>query len=322
MTTFTCDSLIPVSLATLANETVAGFDLYMRPSQSDSVVLFCSGNEPIDIDRIRELFDDGISKLFIDRNDREHYQLYLRDHWRETVDDQAQPIENRMAVMGEVIRDVLSEKFQQANVSEIVESSKQLGAGTAQLLCEKPIVLRELFHVLHHDYATFTHSANVSCYAVLLAKELGFSDEELSDIAVGGLLHDLGKLEIDERILTKPSRLDEMELREIRKHPGAGFSQLASREDLNQGQLMMVYQHHERLDGSGYPVGCLENEIHPWAKLCAIVDVFEALTSVRPYRQPMQHATALAVLNKGEGHEFEKEMLKCWRKLVLARKST
>ena len=91
---------------------------------------------------------------------------------------------------------------------------------------------------------------------------------------------------------------------------------LIERDDLSFGQLMMTYQHHERMDGSGYPVGCLGDEIHPWAKLCAIVDVYEALTSNRPYRSPMTPKTALTLLDKGEGTEFDPEMLKCWRQLI------
>ena len=105
------------------------------------------------------------------------------------------------------------------------------------------------------DYHTFTHSANVSYYCVMLAKELGITSEnELNQIAMGALLHDLGKLEIPASILTKPGKLTDWEFDVIKTHPTVGFRQLCQRQDLNHAQLMMVYQHHERLDGTGYPV--------------------------------------------------------------------
>jgi HD-GYP domain-containing protein (c-di-GMP phosphodiesterase class II) len=174
----------------------------------------------------------------------------------------------------------------------------------------------DLFQVLYHDYATFTHSANVAFYCGILAAELGYSRKEIEQIATGGLLHDIGKLEIDDAVLCKPGRLDEAEFRQIRLHPLLGFRKLAHREDLLEGQLMMTYQHHERLDGKGYPVGCAESDIHPWAKLCAVVDVFEALTSQRPYRSPMPHSKALLLQQRDSGTAFDPEMLACWKSII------
>lgn len=173
-----------------------------------------------------------------------------------------------------------------------------------------------MFQVLHHDYTTFTHSANVALYTTMLAKGLGFSVKDITQVTAGGLLHDLGKLEIPESILCKPGRLNEEEFRIIQMHPTLGYRRLVHREDLTYGQLMMVYQHHERLDGSGYPVGVPAAEIHPWAKLCAIVDVFEAVTSIRPYRKPMPHGEAIELLRRDAGKELDKEMVQCWASTI------
>ncbi len=111
-------------------------------------------------------------------------------------------------------------------------------------------------------------------------------------------MHDLGKLDIDERILNKPGRLDDNERKIIETHPTLGLNRVAQRDDLSEGEFMMIYQHHERFDGTGYPVGLAGEDTHPWAQICAIVDVFEALTSNRPYRARLSHATALGSLGK------------------------
>jgi putative nucleotidyltransferase with HDIG domain len=170
--------------------------------------------------------------------------------------------------------------------------------------------------VLHHDYATFTHSANVAFYSAMLASELGLGQEDVQQITAGGLLHDLGKLEIDEKILCKPGKLDDDEFRTIRMHPTNGFRKLARREDLSAGQLMMVYQHHERIDGRGYPTGCVGEDVHLWAKICAVVDVFEALTSHRPYRSPMPRARAIELLARDSGTAFDPEIFSCWAAII------
>jgi HD-GYP domain-containing protein (c-di-GMP phosphodiesterase class II) len=118
------------------------------------------------------------------------------------------------------------------------------------------------------------------------------------------------------RILTKPGRLTDAEFDVIKQHPTTGFRRLAPRGDLTFGQLMMVYQHHERLDGQGYPVGSCDDEIHPWARLCAVADVFEAVTSHRPYRAPMSPAEAMQILEKQSGKGLETEMVRCWQSIL------
>jgi HD-GYP domain-containing protein (c-di-GMP phosphodiesterase class II) len=81
---------------------------------------------------------------------------------------------------------------------------------------------------------------------------------------------------------------------------------------------MMVYQHHERLDGNGYPVGVVESEIHPWSKICSVVDVYEALTSYRPYRSPMSRKTAFEIMERDIGKAFDPEVLGCWIQITNA----
>ena len=164
---------------------------------------------------------------------------------------------------------------------------------------------------------TFTHSANVSYYCVFLAKHLGISErEDLDAIASGALVHDLGKLDVPDAILTKPARLSDSEFEIIKRHPLDGFLQLKDRQDVNFGQLMMVYQHHEWMNGKGYPVGVTGKEIHPWGRLCAVVDVFEALTSSRPYRGPMATSRALQIMERESGDHFDEEMFQCWKTII------
>jgi HD-GYP domain-containing protein (c-di-GMP phosphodiesterase class II) len=171
--------------------------------------------------------------------------------------------------------------------------------------------------VLYHDYHTFTHSANVAMYCAMLARALGISDrDELNAIAVGALLHDAGKLQIPASILTKPAELTEAEVAIVREHPRLGFRMLCQRPDLSFGQLMMIYQHHEKIDGSGYPVHAVGSELHDWGKMCAVTDVFEALTSNRPYRLGLSFAKAAEIMQHHPGTAFDGEMLSCWIGLI------
>ena len=95
-----------------------------------------------------------------------------------------------------------------------------------------------------------------------------------------------------------------------------GFRRLCHREDLSYAQLMMGYQHHERLDGKGYPVGIGAEEIHPWARVCAVVDIFEALTSNRPYRVDMPFEKAFEILDRNCEVALDEEIVRCWKTTI------
>lgn len=310
---------IPVSVATLYPSEGLEVDLYIRPPGCDEPILYCARTLSVKPEVLWRLEDSGVTRLYIRRDERRAYQQFLRQHLDGWLRDPAQPLKRRAAMLNEVVRDVLNESFASGQTDVIVDSARQLGQRAAELLTSEPVVFQDVVRVLHHDYTTFTHSANVCYYAVLLASALKYPEADLQQIAVGALLHDVGKIDIDERILLKEGPLTELERREIRKHPTSGFRKLCRRRELSQGQLLMAYQHHERIDGSGYPVGIVADEIHPWARLCAVVDVYEALTSQRPYRQPLSAATALSVMSKNSDKQFDQEMFSCWISLATPR---
>lgn len=308
--------VIPISLATLASSSAVGLDLYLRSAQTQEYKLFRGAEYPMSERDLQRLRARGIKQLYIQRDAREQYQSYLRQIAGSDANGQSAEYSVRLAAVNEVVRDVLESDFKRADNDRMVDSAMELGSITADLITHDQFAAADMLRVLHHDYATFTHSANVAFYAGMLADALGLDATDVQLIVAGGLLHDLGKLEIDERILCKPGRLDDEEFRIIRSHPTIGFRKLARRQDLTAGQLMMVYQHHERLDGKGYPTGCVADDIHLWAKLCSVVDVFEALTSHRPYRSPMPRLRALEILQRDSGTAFDPEILACWEAII------
>ena len=310
------NDFLPISVATLMPTEMVGLNLYQEDSEATRLVLYRGAEFPLHIEDLERLRARGVHRLYISKASRSVYQDYLRKIAIHSGNDSTIPLSARAGALNEVVRDVLESAFTKDDTDTTVTAAEQLGQLASELVTRDEFTAGDLFRVLHHDYATFTHSANVAFYVGMLAKRIGFSPDEIQAITMGGLLHDLGKLEIDESILCKPGKLDDNEFRRIRQHPLLGFKKLAHREDLSDGQLMMVYQHHERLDGRGYPVGSMGDEIHPWAKLCAVVDVFEALTSQRPYRKPMPRKKALEVLERDNGTAFDPEVLECWKTII------
>ncbi|QDT06931.1 Cyclic di-GMP phosphodiesterase response regulator RpfG [Rubripirellula lacrimiformis] len=307
---------IPIFISTLEPNTIPGVDLFQREADGDRFVLYCADDHPIDEGGLARLRARGTKHLYVASGSRDLFQQYLRS----LIEAPSRPgevsVAARAGALSEVVRDVLDASFSAGDLGNTVAEASRWGALTAGIICSNSSAAAELFRVLHHDYATFTHSANVAFYAAMLAAKLGFSQHDIEQITTGGLLHDLGKLSIDDKILSKPGRLTEGEFRTVKMHPTWGLRQLGCRKDLSFGQLMMVYQHHERVDGEGYPVGILDDEIHDWAKICAVVDVFEAMTSFRPYRGPMPKQLALEIMEKDRSKAFDSEVLECWAKLT------
>lgn len=303
-----------ISAATLRSGHPLGVDLYCYDAGTNRIGLYKQADYPLTERDLERLQAEGTRRLYIHEDAHKRYQEHLRLLLADIADNS--PFSTRAGAMDEIVRDVLRTCFQAGDVERTVASALDLGEMVVKVLMDEPHSTAELFQILHHDHATFTHSANAAYFATLLAKELGLPSGELRRIATGALLHDIGKMDIDDSILCKPGRLDEFEIRQVRQHPLEGFRKLCRQRDLSQGQLLMAYQHHEKLDGSGYPVGCVGEEIHPWAKLCAVVDSFESLTSIRPYRGPRTHERALQIMEQDCGLAYEPEMFQCWKKII------
>ena len=161
------------------------------------------------------------------------------------------------------------------------------------------------------EHETLRHSKRVSEYTLLVARSLGIPRTELVDIARGSLLHDIGKIGISDNILLKPAKLTEDEWTEIRKHPEIGHS-IINKIDFLAGAAEMVLQHHERFDGTGYPQKLKGDQILFPARIFALVDTFDAMTSDRPYRKALTYQDARKEISHCCGTQFDPEIVKCF----------
>ncbi|MBI2407575.1 MAG: HD domain-containing protein [Gemmatimonadetes bacterium] len=161
------------------------------------------------------------------------------------------------------------------------------------------------------EHHTGMHSQRVREYTLLMADRWGIDDAQRQHISYGALLHDIGKIAVPDHILLKPGRLTEDEWAEIRRHPAVGYRILRRIAWLREA-ARMVHAHHERFDGGGYPRGLAGPAIPLGARLFAVADAYDALTSERPYRAPLPYAEAVEEIGKGEGTQFDPEAIACF----------
>jgi putative nucleotidyltransferase with HDIG domain len=302
------EQFLPIAVETLLGAEQVAFDLYFH-REGGKPLLFRSRAVALADADLERLMQSGVRTLLIGYADRTTYEEHL--HARLAAGEELSPA-CKYALLRGSARSVFESALGSNSATGMARAAEQFGTQLTDMLSDGRPLMREMFDLMLHDYYTFTHSANVAIYSVGAAQKLGISEKaELAQIAAGALLHDIGKRQIPRRMLNTPGKLTPAEREVIKRHPQLGFEELSTSPDLSWGQLMMVYQHHERLDGCGYPVGIMAEEIDPWAKLCAVADVFDALTCDRPYRAALPIKAACEFLEQRAEKSFDPEIVRC-----------
>jgi HD-GYP domain-containing protein (c-di-GMP phosphodiesterase class II) len=159
------------------------------------------------------------------------------------------------------------------------------------------------------DKYTQGHSERVGKYSELIAREMGWNADQIEGVAVGGYLHDVGKLVVERDIINAPYRIDAKQSSELNRHPAAGYEILAPIRHPDADIPLMAKYHHERIDGRGYPEGLMGDAIPPAAKVVALADSFDAMTTDRTYRRRKEFPEAIADLRQNTGKQFASEVV-------------
>lgn len=177
-------------------------------------------------------------------------------------------------------------------------------------------IIVNLMDIKACDSYTFSHSVNVCILSVITGVKLKLSYEELKELAVGALLHDIGKVMIPAEILQKKAALNEPEYCIIKEHSLLGYNLLKSMPNINEESARVALSHHERYDGNGYPSGLRREEIHIYSRIVAVTDMFDALTSDRSYRQKINTNQAVDYLTVIAAPTLDSRVLQCFSKVI------
>ena len=165
------------------------------------------------------------------------------------------------------------------------------------------------------DTYTRGHSQRVCDLSILIGESLGLSQEALEELRVGTILHDIGKIGVPDQILNKPGRLDDDEFEIMKSHPVIGY-EICKPLMLSEGVLLIIRNHHEKLDGTGYPDGLKGGELPLSLRIVCVADAFDAMSSRRPYRAVMDMHKVLGELAKGAGTQFDSVVVEALKNLL------
>lgn len=295
-----------VQTATVAEGTLLGKAIY-----NDKGKILLNEGVVLENKLIKRLGKMGIHYIYV--KDKKTEDLEVRDPLSAKLKRKA------MDSIEKHFREIELETNHLSQAIVLEKTTKNLTNLVRELLFElknNQDLLVLLSEVYTYDHYIFTHSLNVTMYSLAIGMKLNLPEKDLEILGLGAILHDVGKMKIPESILLKPDKLTREEFEEIKKHAEEGFQILRKIPSISLIIAHCAYQHHERLDGTGYPRGIKGNEIHYFGKIIAVADVFDAVTSNRVYRQAMLPHEGLEILYSGSGTLFDKKVIEAFRQAV------
>lgn len=210
-------------------------------------------------------------------------------------------------------RDAVTSLFNDARLGKAVDDkvASQIVEEVSSSVIRNPGALVSIVRLKNQDDYTYMHSVAVCALMVALARQLGFDARQCRDAAIGGLMHDIGKALMPLDILNKPSSLSEDEYTVIKRHPEAGWKLLKDGGGVTATALDIALHHHEKVDGTGYPHRLKSTEITLMSRMGAVCDVYDAITSDRPYKTGWDPGIAIRRMNSWTGH-FDPMVLKAF----------
>ena len=300
----------PVSPLLLFPRTKGKFGVYVRIN--DQYRLYAHPDEPFTQEQRRKLYENGVTEVYVLGKQRRQFQNYLENHLGGVLDNDNLPMKERSKVFYSVSVSIMRETFD-SRLPATMDKDRferifnMVTASTRFLV--KGGSIKSLAKFISHDYKTYSHCVHVFVFTSAILQTFGLEEETITQAGMGAMLHDIGKTVIPREILNKNGSLTLKEREVIQTHPIKGVA-LCSQMPLSQEAVNVILFHHEKLDGSGYPAG-LEGDTIPLAvKASSLADIYDALTTDRPYAQARSPFEALSTMRDEMTDALDQEVLK------------
>lgn len=254
---------------------------------------------------------DKISKLkhsdqfFVPVDQRSAFKGFIFS----SMNQESLPVAAKARILRDTSLALVEEIYEKKDIREALNDSKELITHFVQLIDSAPESIDHLIQLSSHDFYTFNHSLDVSVYSMGLGKLIGYSEEDLVELGRGAIFHDIGKKWVAAEIICKKGALDDAEWAQMQKHPEYGLK-ILSEYDVSDAIKACCFEHHESFLGNGYPQALDGPSIHPMARIVAIADTFDALTTQRSYNKPMTPKDATIFMTTKIKDKYDPDMLK------------
>ena len=275
---------LPIPLKHVTPASLAGIDIFLLKNNEYvlySVVDLQFG--PQDAERLRE---NGIEFVYVSVQEHQRYYQTLEKHLATIIGDEKIRQKAKAQMLYSTSLHLVDELLEAPPGQAEIARAETMARSVVELVMQNQDSFGRLMEISNHDFYTATHMVNVCTTSVSVAQEMGLTDRTLlQHLATGALLHDIGKIFIPTELLNKKGMLTAEEYRTLQGHVERGIKHLDSVTDLNPLVRNIILEHHERMDGSGYPQGLERNEVSLFGRIVGVVDTFDAMTAIRPYKE-------------------------------------
>jgi len=300
------DEYIRVNLEWLSVDRAYEFDLYF-PIRGEYVLL-CRKHLKLTASMTTKL--NKKKTLFIDKREAGVFQDYMEDNIGMILKDQAKPMKEKSEAVYAVTTNLINYLLQDPKAASI-NKMKNMVDSQLDYVMHNPGAVNSLMSITEHDYYTYTHSMNVAIYLVGLGGEMELGSQEIQELSMGGMLHDLGKSKISLDIINAKGKLTDEEFQEMMAHPEIGVQLLRdvdTDKKVPENCYFAILHHHEKFCGGGYPQNKKGDEIHLYGRMTKVCDVFDALTTKRSYKEAMTSFEALRLMKEKMLEELDPDI--------------
>lgn len=284
-----------------ANEAIP-FDIYVEVN--DKIVHYLKQGDSLSPEKIKKL--DGSSQFRVPNSQKSIFKKFIHSK----IHSGNLNAKEKALILRDTSITLVEEIYENPNIGEALEDSKEVIHDFIETMEQSPESMSELISLSSHDFYTYNHSLDVSIYALGIGKLMSYSKDDLAELGRGSLFHDIGKKWVDAAIICKDGPLSDEEWLQMRKHPEYGLKILSEFPGATFAMKACCYEHHESFLGNGYPQSLDGNEIHPMARIVAISDTYDALTTQRSYNKPMTPKDAIEFITTKLKDRYDPEVIK------------
>jgi len=304
------EGYLSIPVHTLRVDMVTNFSLWLVPRPGATPVLYRGENLPFTEEIRQRLETHGVTRLYVSNSEKELVRQYIERNMEALLADPEVPVEERSELMYESAQNLVREAMEDPRSGKLVERSSEMVPHMVSFIYNQKRSFQCLLRVCSHDYYTYTHSVNVFTYCVALAQHLGFPEAEVKRFGLGALLHDVGKSSLPLDVINSPGRLTDEQWELMRLHPVHGYDILVEQGMKDDIVLDVTRHHHEKINGKGYPDRLEGEQISHWARMCTIVDIFDALTTRRSYKEARHSFESLQFMRAHMADEIDLDLFR------------
>ncbi len=288
------------------------YDIFYKTSAfgTPRFVKFAS-NHPSHQDKVRRLIESGESgqDFYIHEDDLAKYHQQATRSLRQLISSPDKSLKEKTEKIYDVSKEIMRDFFEHSASEKILQSADEVMDIMEQCLFANDAGFHSIAMITNKDYYTYTHSVNVGLYCLAFGIKTKMSPNDTRDLGLGGMLHDVGKSKIDHGLINKNGKLTDEEFKAIKSHTTMGKEILESMKCYRTHVVEMADQHHEKFEGNGYPNGLAREEISNFARICKVMDVYDALTTRRSYKKALKSFDAILIMKNQMKNEFDPNIL-------------